>query len=203
MAEPTTLYTISPSEDSTIAVELLRTGPLARKKKQTLFFESFHGEMHMATDHPASSRILLAVDAASVVCRDTSLTVKDERTGRLVHVVRVKQRQAVAGFVRKQALAAATYPEIRFTSTSIRAKALRGFVVTGILQIREISRELKVNLSLGPTTRTRAFQLDADAPLRLSDFGLPRPSAMLGLIGTSDDAVLHLRLWAVPAPDAP
>jgi polyisoprenoid-binding protein YceI len=188
MAEPTTLYTISPSDDSTVAVELRRTGLLARKKKQTLFFEKFRGEMHLAPEDPAGSRIVLAIDPASVVCRDRSIS------GRT--------RRAVTEFVRKQALATEVYPEIRFTSTSVRAKALRGFVVTGMLQIRETAREVNVNMSLHPT-RTHEFQLDADAPLRLSDFRVPRPSAMLGLLGTSDEAVVHVRIWAVPVRQVP
>lgn len=183
MAELATLYTISPSNDSAFAVEVLRTGWMGRKKRHILFFENFRGELHLVANDPAKSRIQLTADASSLVCRDTWL--------------KEKKRAAVAEFARKDALQANLHPEIRFTSTCIRAKPLRGFVVTGILQIRGISRELKVNMSFNPR-RKHEFQLDGDTALRLSDFDLPRPTAMFGLMGTKDETMVHLLLWAAP-----
>jgi hypothetical protein len=32
--------------------------------------------------------------------------------------------------------------------------------------------------------------------VRLSDFGIKCPSALLGLIGTRNEAMIHLLLWA-------
>lgn len=185
MAELATLYTISPSEESTVAIEVLGSGLIGRKKRHTLLFKNFRGEMQLVGKDPVGSRILLTVDASSVFCRDARMNGK--------------KRQVVAEFARNKALAANVHPEIRFTSTKVEAKALRGFLVTGILQIHGTSRELKINMSFDGT-RTRELQLDGDAQLRLSDFDLPRPSALFGLMGTRDEAVVHLRLSAVPAP---
>ncbi len=119
------LYTISPSNDSTLAIEVLKTG-LMRRKKHILFFENFSGELCYVPDHAESSRVNLMVDAASVVCRDKWLSYK--------------KQQAVTRYARTEALASAQHPEIRFASSRISHKALRGFVVEGVLKIRDITR---------------------------------------------------------------
>jgi polyisoprenoid-binding protein YceI len=177
-----TSYTITPSHDSTLAIEVYKTG-LRRSKKHILFFEKFNGEMRFAENDPGAFEITLTIDAKSAVCRDAWL---NER-----------KRRAVAEFASKDALAADTHAEIRFTSNSLRAKAMRGFVVEGVLQIRDTAHVLRVSAVLGPM-RKDCLQIDGDATLRLSDFGLPRPSALFGLIGTKDEAALRLLLWATP-----
>lgn len=179
MPEFANAYTISPSEDSTVAVEVLRSGLLGGKKRHLLFFPNFSGEMYCAGNDFVDSRIVLTVDASTVICRDAWMSEK--------------KRQAIAHDV-----TVIVSPTIGFTSTSVRAKALRGFVITGVLQIRGTSRELKINMSISPA-RTNGFQLDGDATFKLTDFHLPRPSKLFGLIGTKDEVVLHTRLWAVPA----
>src|ERR1700722_8261380 len=165
MPELATSYTISPSNDSTLAIEIWRTG-LRGRKKHTVFFDKFSGEMCYAEKDPGAFKITLTIDAASALCHDAWLSKK--------------KRHAVGDFARKNALAVDTHPEIRFISNSISAKELRGFVVQGMLQIRDTAREVKVNMVFGPR-RKDWIQLDGDATLRLSDFGLPRPSALFGL----------------------
>ncbi|SRR5581483_834953 len=180
MPEPN-VYVISPSKDSTVAVEVLKSGLLGRKKKHILSFENFSGQICFVADNPAASQIVLTVDASSVVCRDIRISERE--------------RRAITGFAREEALAANLHPEIRYASTCIRAKELRGFVVNGTLQIRGITREVKLNMGWSPK-RDNEFQLDGDATLRLSDFDLPRPSAKLGLVKTVDEVMVHLLLWA-------
>lgn len=175
-----TVYTISPSADSTLALEVSKTG-LMRRRKHMLFFENFAGELSYVPEHPESSRLDLSIDAPSVVCRDQWL--------------KPKQQQMVTSYARNEALAAGRHPEIRFTSTRISAKALRGFVVEGVLNLRGIGRNVRVNVVLSPLKRGR-FQIDGDATLLLSDFGIAPPSMLFGLIGTQDDTLLRLLLWA-------
>jgi polyisoprenoid-binding protein YceI len=182
MPDRATSYTISPSGDSTLAIEISKTG-LSRRKKHLLFFERFSGEMCFAENNPAAFKLTLSVDAASVVCRDDKLSEK--------------KRRAISEFVRNNVLAATGHPEIRFTSNSIRAKALRGFVVEGTLKIRDTARTVEVSTVLSPR-RADYFQIDGDATLRLSDFALPRPSTLFGLIGTKDEAPLRILLWGIP-----
>jgi polyisoprenoid-binding protein YceI len=176
------VYTICPSSESTVAVEVFRTG-LMRKKRHALFFENFSGEMRFSGQDPSDFRVVLTIDATSIVCRDAWLSKR--------------RRRAIAEFARKEALATDVHPEIHFSSTCTSAKALRGFLVEGALQIRGLTANVKVNLMVNPI-RDGLFQLDGDALLRLTDLGLPRRSSMLGLIGTADEAVAHLLLWATP-----
>lgn len=182
MQAPAKSYSISPSNDSTLALEVCRTG-LSRRQKHILFFEKFSGEMHFAENDAAGFKISLTIDTNSVVCRD----------GRLSE----KKRREVAEFARRSVLAADTYPEIRFTSNSIRAKELRGCVVEGLLQVRGTAAALKVGTVLS-RVRKDCVQIEGDATLRLSNFGLVRPSAMFGLIGTKDEVEVRLLLWGIP-----
>jgi polyisoprenoid-binding protein YceI len=183
MTEPAAPYTISPSNDSTLAIEVFKTG-IHRRKKHILFFEKYDGQLWYAPDRPEASQVKLVIEAVSAVCRDAWLSEK--------------KRQAVTQFVRKEALDASTHPCIEFTSTRLCAKELRGFHVEGVLKIRGVTRVVKVNVVLSPRKNDR-FQVDGDATLRLSDFGVPRPSALLGLTGTKDEALIRILLWANPA----
>ncbi len=186
MSTRETLYTISPSNDSTVALEVFKTG-LMKGKKHILFFERFSGELCFVPERPESSRVNMMIDASSVLCRDQWL--------------RPKKQQAVTAYARKNALSADAHPEIRFASTRISSKALRGFVVEGVLKIRGVSRTVKVNAVLNPMKRDR-FQIDGDTSFLLSDFGIQPPSALLGLIGTKDEALVRLLVWATnTAPD--
>jgi len=182
MPERANFCTISPSADSTLAVELSKTG-LSRRKTRLLFFEKFTGEMCFAENALAAFKLTLAIDANSLVCRDAGLSEK--------------KRSVITEFARYNALAANVHPEIRFTSHSIRPKPLRGFVVHCSLEIRGTARPVEVSLVLSPRHKD-SLQLDGDATLRLSDFALPRPSALFGLIGTKDEAAVRILLWAIP-----
>jgi len=182
MPDRANFYTISPSADSTLAIELSKTG-LSRRKTHLLFFEKFSGEMCCVENALAAFKLTLVIDAASLVCRGAGLSEK--------------KRLAITEFARNNVLEANAHPEIRFTSHSIRAKPLRGFVVEGTLQIRGTTRTVEVSLVLSPRHKD-SLQLDGDATLRLSDFALPRPSALFGLIGTRDEAAVRILLWAIP-----
>lgn len=174
------VYTISPSNDSTLAFQVLQKGLIGGKKKHTLFFENFSGELHLAEDDPTPSQMLLTIDASSIICRDGRVREKEIR--------KFTERA-------RDALETKRYAEIRYHSTQIRARTLRGFVATGVLQIRSITRQVNINLTSNQKARDE-FQLDGDATIRLSDFDLPRPSALFGLIRTSDEITVHLLLWA-------
>jgi len=177
-----TLFTITPSNDSTIALEVFKTR-LMKRKKHIIFFEKFSGELCYMPDRPESSRVSLAIDAASVICRDKWLKAR-------------KQRQ-VTRYARNEVLGADLHPEITFASSKISPKPLRGFVVEGILKIRGIGRSVKVNIVLNPMKHDR-FQIDGDTGFLLSDFGIKPPSSLFGLVGTKDEALVRVLLWATP-----
>ena len=176
-------YTILPSADSTLAIEIFKTG-LMRKKKHILFFENFSGELAYVPEHPEASRIHMQVDVSSVVCRDQWL--------------KRKKQMAVAEYVKRQGLRAEQHPEIRFTSNRISPKPLRGFVVEGVLEIAKTTRVVKVNVVMNPR-KNGSFQIDGDTNICLSDFGIKPPSSMFGLSGAKDEGLIRILLWATPA----
>lgn len=185
MPEWQTILTISPSLDSTLALEVFKTG-LKRGKKHILFFENFHGELAYVKERPESSRLDVMIDANSVVCRDSWL--------------RTRQQKQVTSFAKTQALDTAHHPEVRFASSRVSAKPLRGFLVEGVLALRGTTRNIRLNVVLTAMSRGR-FQIDGDAALRLSDFGIHPPSSLFGLNGTQDEALIRLLLWATePVP---
>lgn len=180
MTDWRTTYIIAPSVDSTVALEIEKTG-LMRGKKHLLFFEDFHGELCYVAESPEASRMEMKIVACSVVCRDPWLSAR--------------QRQQVISFALRDALDAERHPEIRFASVRVSAKPLRGFVIDGVLTLRGVGRNVRVNVVIGPMKKGR-FQVDGDATLKLSDFGVKPPSHMFGLAGTKDEALLRLLLWA-------
>lgn len=179
MAGNGTCQKIFASSDSSVAVEAFQTGPM-RKRRLILFFESFSGELFHTPECLQDSRLELTVDVSSVVCRERSLSEK--------------KRQAIARYARDVALDAAQYPHILFRSTKVLQKPLRGFVMQGDLTIRGITRPAKANLALSPMQNER-LQIDADAYIRLPDFGIKPPSSFFGLMRVKDQAMAHLLLW--------
>lgn len=177
--EPT-FYKILPSNDSTLAVELYKTG-LMKRKKHLLFFEQFEGELWYLPGHPESSQVKMTMHAASLVCRDKWL--------------RPKRQEEVARYARKEILGADLYPRITFASDRMAEKRIRGFAVEGILRIRDMARTVNLNLVVNQT-KPETLQIDGDATFRLSEFEVLRPSSFFGLIGTKDEVLIRLLLWA-------
>jgi polyisoprenoid-binding protein YceI len=177
------LYTISPSNDSTIAVEVLKTG-LLRHRKHLFCFENFEGQLYYVADRRESSRVKLSVDSRSLVCHDPSL--------------KPGKQQAVSRQAREKALGSNNGSEIRFSSSQISPKPLRGYAVQGMLDVGNATHTVTVNVAL-TAMRNDRLQIDGDATLRLSDFGIKPPKSLFGLIGTKDEALIRLLLWAIPA----
>ena len=177
-----TLYTILPSEDSTLALEVSKTG-LMKARKHALIFERFKGELRFAPDQLEVSCLKITIDAQSLICRDKWL--------------KPKKQQAIAQYAKNEALVVDCFPEIKFTSTRISHKALRGFLVEGTLQICDVTKAVKVNIVLNPSKKTR-LQIDGDANLKMSDFGIKPPSSFLPFARTEDQALVRILLWATP-----
>lgn len=177
--EPT-FYKILPSNDSTLAVEVYKTG-LMKRKKHLLFFEEFGGELSYVPEHPENSQVTMTIDAASLVCRDKWL--------------KPKKQEKVGRYARQEILRADRYPRISFTSDRMTVKRIRGFAVEGILTVRDMARTVNLNLVVNQT-KPETLQIDGDAIFRLSEFEVPRPSSLFGLIGTKDEVLIRLLLWA-------
>jgi polyisoprenoid-binding protein YceI len=176
-------YRILPSNDSTLAVELYKTG-LMRRKKHLLFFEGFGGELCYVPEDPESSQVKLTIETASLICRDKWL--------------KPSRQENVSRYARNEVLAADRHPQITFLSKRVTAKRIRGFTVEGDLKIRDITRTVNLNIAVNHT-KPQTLQIDGDATFRLSEFGIQRPSSLLGLIGTKDEVLIRLLLWATQA----
>jgi polyisoprenoid-binding protein YceI len=180
MVTEQTFYTILPSNDSTLAVEVYKTG-LMKRKKHLLFFEQFRGELCYVPERPETSRVKMTIDVASLVCRDKWL--------------KPKRQQHVSSYTRKKVLAADQYPHITFASNRVTTKRIRGFSVEGVLSIRNMTRAVNLNLVVNQT-KPEVLQIDGDAVFRMSEFGIRQPSSLFGLVGTKDEVLIRLLLWA-------
>jgi polyisoprenoid-binding protein YceI len=173
-----TVYKISPSPDSTLAVEIREAGLI--KRKHLFVFEQYDGALTYDPEQPLASILNLTIEASSLVCRDPSDKPRQQR--RLTRVAL------------EDALKVQDHPQLTIESQRFMAKPLRGFVVEGVLRFRGIERNIKANIGFGVLKKNR-LQIDADATLRLSDYSLPRPSSLLGLVRTQDDVMLHALIW--------
>ncbi|HEX4170540.1 MAG TPA: YceI family protein [Bryobacteraceae bacterium] len=180
MSAPHTVYTISPSPDSTLAVETRKAG--LKKEKHLFIFERFSGTLVYDPERPLDTTLNLLIDARSVLCRDRSQKPKRAAT--------------LTRFAADQALATSRYPEIQLASKRFVAKPLRGFVAEASLHLHGVEHPIKANIGFGVRKNDR-IQIDADAALCLSQFGIPRPSSLFGLIHTEDEIVLHALIWGV------
>jgi polyisoprenoid-binding protein YceI len=185
MPDPEVLHVISSSNDSSIVAEVLETR-LMRKYKYFLFFEDFKGELQYSPKHPERSRLTLDIDVKSVVCRDRSLKKN-------------KQRR-VTEYVRDSILNAGSYPLIQFASYQISAKPLRGLAVEGVLTVRGTTGKVKLN-AVFTSTGSERLEIEGDSTLRLSAFGLTAPSSLFGMVKTSDEVLIHLRVYARAAAE--
>jgi polyisoprenoid-binding protein YceI len=180
MADHEVLHMISSSNDSAIVAEVLERR-LTRKYKYFLSFENFKGELHYSANRPEKSRLTLDIDAKSIVCRDRSL--------------RKNKQRRVTEYVRDLVLKAGEFPVIQFASHQISAKPLRGLAVEGVLTVRSTTGALKLNAVFTSTGPDR-LEIEGDSTLRLSAFGITAPSAFFGMVKTSDEILIHLRIYA-------
>lgn len=177
---PTHVYTISPSPDSTLAVEISRSG--LQKRKHLFVFEQYIGELAYDPDQPLNSRLKLSIEADSLSVRGAQ--------------VKKRTRKQLTRFAVTQVLRPQDHPALRIESQRFTAKPLRGFILAGVLHFRGIDRSFKANIGFGVEKNGR-LQIDADATLRLSELNLPRPSSLFGLIRTQDEIVLHALIWGL------
>ncbi len=172
-------YTISPSNDSTIAVEIWRTA-FSKKRKYVIFFEDFCGELRLGPEEHGVSAFGLTVNASSAICCDKGLSAI--------------RRKRVTSYAREVALAAQRYPKLQFASARISTKQLRGFAMEGQLKVRDVSQTVRVNAVLNQVKGS--FQIDGDSTFRLSQFGIDPPRRFFGLVRVQDEVLVQILLWA-------
>ena len=180
-----TIYTISPSPDSALALEVCQKG--WSQRKYLFAFERFSGELIYDPECPLETKLSLVIQVDSLAYRHSPKGPKSDALSRLAL---------------RRAHEARTHPELTFTSRQFRAKLLRGFVVEGVVTFGGAERTTTANIGFG-VEKKNWLQVDADATVRLSDWNLPRPRSILRCAHTENEAVLHALLWGQKKLDVP
>ena len=180
MPDQTSRFEIRPSNESTFALEVFKTGLLAGKR-HILFFEKYSGELEYDPQQPENSKARVLVDSRSVTCKDKWL--------------KPEQKKKVVSMALNDMLSADQFPQITFTSTTISRKSTNQYEVRGDLTIRGTTRPVTLLLAVKPVGSER-LEIDGEAAISLKDYGLKPPSALIGLVGTKDKMELRYLIWA-------
>jgi polyisoprenoid-binding protein YceI len=116
-----------------------------------------------------------------------------------IPVATIKSEHKKMDALMQEALKAKTNPEIRYevTAASVPKVTSEGFVVrtTGKLTIAGTTRDVAMDV-----TATRIgdeqYSLQGSVPVRMPDYGIKPPTAMLGTIKTGPDVTVMFR-WVV------
>jgi polyisoprenoid-binding protein YceI len=95
-----------------------------------------------------------------------------------------------------EALRAASYPEISFSNTACdrltsSAGNISGYI-TGDLSLAGKSKRIRIPFQGSLTNQT--FIIEGSHDIRMSDFGIKPPTAMLGALKTGDEITIKFRL---------
>ena len=177
-AEPVR-YRLGPSDANRLELRVAKTG-IYRGKVHVFTFPNYSGSLLFDALKPETSQVTLSLAARDIKLNDTWLSAKDFKS--------------VEEYALKDMLAADKYPEITFTSTTVRATDRMHFEVRGTLTIRGISKPATLSVAL----LDKRFQ--GEAVIRLTDYGLKPPKAALGLVGTENE--MKFSFSVVPLPNS-
>jgi len=174
-----TRYIIRPTSESSVGVQVFKSGLMARRK-HVLFLQQYSGEVDYDYENPENSRVQLVFDATRVVCRDQWL--------------KPEKRQSFLAFVQKEILATDHHEKITFSSNRINRISSTRFQLEGTLNLRGSAKPVLFEVVVIQNGKDR-LEIDGTARLRMSDYGIDRPTSFFGLIGTKDEVVLRFLLW--------
>jgi polyisoprenoid-binding protein YceI len=92
-------------------------------------------------------------------------------------------------------LAAKQHPSMTFVGNTIRPLGGDRFEVQGTLSIRGLAKPVLVTVQWNATD-PRALRIEGSATIRLTDYNLKPPSALLGAIGTKNEMALSFLVIA-------
>ena len=122
------------------------------------------------------------IEAPSIQCNDTWVSPKD--------LVKVRQ------YAERDMLAVDRYRNLSFQSTSVVAQGQNVLKVIGTLTFRDVTKPVEVSVRLKPA-EDGSLTSEGMSSIKLTDFNLKPPSAVLGAIGTKDEMRLIFRLKLV------
>ena len=125
------------------------------------------------------------------------------------HVLEMKKelkltpaQEAAMDKLMADALKAKTHPEIRFEMTSATPRSTNGnaFVLEtkGKLTIAGVTRDVAFDVQ-GSRNADGRYTLVGQAPIKMSDYGIKPPTAMMGTIKTGNDVKVTFRWVVEPA----
>jgi len=174
-------YSIQPNTESRLEVHVFKTG-LYRGKSHTFVFPNYKATLLYDQTTPEQSRIDLTLSAAAIRCIDTWLNAKDLKS--------------VRQYAEKEMLAVERYPEILFSSSQVRSLGGDRFEVRGMLTIRGLAKPSVIDVTIQHTAGD-ALTFRGTATVRLTDYGLKPPKAILGAVGTKDEMEFSFTLEGV------
>lgn len=167
----TRIYYLRAGDNDRVELAVEKTGLLSGKE-HLFTFSQYDGAVRFDRERPEVSTVTFFLQAGTILCRDTWLSAKD---------LRIVQEYAV-----KDMLAANRYPR----SSGIKKIDPTHYEVEGILIIRDVSKPVVVvaRLTVGAG---EYLSIEGVARVRLTDFGLKPPTAVLGTIGTKNEMVFR------------
>ena len=119
-----------------------------------------------------------------------------------IPVASIKSEHAKMDKLMADALKAKTHPEIRFEMTSATPRSANGdaFVLEtkGRLTIAGVTRDIAFDVQ-GTRVADGKYILAGQAPIKMTQFGIKPPTAMMGTIRTGDDVKVTFRWVVAPA----
>jgi len=164
---------VAPAPGTRFALEVEKTG-LMSGKKHLFLFERYSGILQLDQAHPERSSIQLDIEARSAVLKDDWVSAKDAKK--------------IAETAQMEMMDSAKYPSLKFISTNIVSKGNGAYEVRGDLTIRNITRQVLVLVN------EKDGACEGTAKVKLTDFKLKPPSALLGAIGTKDEMTVSFLL---------
>lgn len=162
-----------------------KTGLLSGKK-HLFVFEQWSGTLQFPPGKPEEAVVNLSIQTNSIRCLDTWVSAKDLRK--------------IEETALKDMLAADRFLQITFRSDLVRKSEGGDHQVRGLLAIRGLAKPVSVSVTMKPDAG-ESIRFDGNASVRLSDYGLKPPSAILGAIGTKNEMLLRFTVVATPVPD--
>ncbi len=164
---------VGPAVGTRFALEVEKTG-LMNGKKHLFLFERYSGILQLDQAHPERSSIQLDIEARSAVLKDDWVSAKDAKK--------------IAETAQMEMMDSAKYPSLKFISTNIVFKGNGAYEVRGDLTIRNVTRQVLVLVN------EKDGVCEGTAKVKLTDFKLKPPSALLGAIGTKDEMTVSFLL---------
>ncbi len=178
-------FVLKPSETARMELTVEKTGLLSGKK-HLFVFEQWSGTLQITPGKPEEAVVNLSIQANSIRCHDTWVSAKDLRK--------------IEETALKDMLAADRFLQITFRSDLVRKSEGGDHQVRGLLAIRGLAKPVSVSVTMKPDAG-ESIRFDGNASVRLSDYGLKPPSAILGAIGTKNEMVLRFTVLATPVRD--